>query len=141
MKGKELLTILEKVENGVRYDIWNLLPEAASGPVWGKEIEYTAGRIREYVEAENDYSLEDLRDLSAEYANSECENYYTEINKEVQELSLWAMPEIEEEVAALGMPEASLTKLMSSYLYTAKRMVWDAIADQAFQQEDEEVSA
>ena len=142
MEGKKLLDTLSKIEGGEFYDIFNLLPDNAGGAEWIKEVKYTAGRVAEYLSQLEDYSLDDLRDLGNEYANSECETYYFNINAEVQALSLWASNEIDEEVAELaGWAEdmqPTLTKLQSLYLFVAKRMVWDAVADQAFTNTSEE---
>jgi hypothetical protein len=62
----------------------------------------------------------------------------------VQALSLWASNEIDEGVAELASDiEPKLTTLQSLYLFVAKRMVWDAVVDQAFQNtnQDELVEA
>jgi len=135
MEGKKLLDTLSKIEGGETYDIFNLLPDSVGGGEWLKEIQYTAERVAEYIQAEEDYSLEDLRDYGREYANGQCENYYKNINDEVQALSLWASNEIDEEVAMLneGRPYPSLTDLNSQYLFVVNRMLWDAVVDQAFQ--------
>jgi len=143
MEGKKLLDTLSKIEGGELYDIFNLLPDSAGGAEWIKEIKYTAGRVAEYIQAEEDYSLEDLRDYGREYANGQCENYYKNINDEVQALSLWASNEIDEEVAMLneGRPYPTFNELNSQYLFAGKRMVWDAIVDQMFTNTEEMVDA
>lgn len=136
-KGVELLATLEKIKSGETYEIFNLLPDIAGGSVWLDEIKDTAMYVQGYINAENDYSLEDIRDYGSEYANGQCETYYKNINDEVQALSLWASYEIDAEVAELASGaddmEPSLTKLQSVYLFVAKRMVWDAVVDQAFE--------
>jgi hypothetical protein len=95
-----------------------------------------------YINEGEDYDLDTLRDYGQEYANGQCETYYKNINDEVQSLSLWASNEIDEEVAELaGWAEnmqPTLTKLQSLYLFVAKRMVWDAVVDQAFTNTSEE---
>jgi hypothetical protein len=138
VRGAELLTTLEKIKGGETYDIFNLLPDIAGGSVWLDEIKDTAMYVQGYVNAEDTYEISDLRDYGHEYADGQCETYYKNINDEVQALSLWASNEIDEEVAELGSgTEPTLTKLQSLYLFVAKRIVWDAVVDQAFQNTDQ----
>ncbi len=143
MEGKKLLDTLSKIEGGEFYDIFNLLPDSAGGAEWIKEIKYTAGRVAEYIQAEDDYSLEDLRDYGNEYANGECETYYFNINAEVQALSLWGLDEVSDYVAELneGRPYPTFTELNSQYLYAGKQITWDAVVDQAFTNTEEMVDA
>jgi hypothetical protein len=134
VKGVELLATLEKIKGGETYDIFNLLPDIAGGSVWLDEIKDTAMYVQGYVNADDDYGIDDLRDYGHEYADGQCETYYKNINDEVQSLSLWASNEIDEGVAELADGiEPTLTKLQSLYLFVAKRMVWDAVVDQTFQ--------
>jgi hypothetical protein len=143
MEGKKLLDTLSKIEGGEFYDIFNLLPDSAGGAEWIKEIKYTAGRVADYIQADEDYSLDDLRDLGFEYANGQCEDYYYNINAEVQALSLWGLDEVSELVAEFneGKPYPSFTELNAQYLFAGKRMVWDAVVDQAFTNTEEMVDA
>jgi hypothetical protein len=143
MEGKKLLDTLSKIEGGELYDIFNLLPDSVGGGEWLKEIQYTAGRVAEYIQTGEDYSLDDLRDLGFEYANGQCEDYYFNINAEVQALSLWGLNEVSELVAELneGRPYPSFTDLNAQYLFAGKRMVWDAVIDQAFTNTEEMVVA
>lgn len=139
MEGKKLLETLSKIEGGELYDIFNLLPDSVGGEAWLLEIQYTAQRVSDYIEAEEDYSLEDLRDLGFEYANGQCEDYYFNINAEVQALSLWGLNEVSELVAEFneGRPYPTFTELNAQYLFAGKRMVWDAIVDQMFTNTEE----
>lgn len=139
MEGKKLLDTLSKIEGGELYDIFNLLPDSVGGEAWLLEIQYTTGRVAEYIQADEDYSLEDLRELGFEYANGQCEDYYYNINAEVQTLSLWAMHEVSDLVAELnaGAPYPTLNELNAQYLFAGKRMVWDAVVDQAFTNTEE----
>jgi hypothetical protein len=143
MEGKKLLDTLSKIESGELYDIFNLLPDSVGGEAWLLEIQYTTGRVAEYIQADEDYSLEDLRELGFEYANGQCEDYYYNINAEVQALSLWGLDEVSELVAELnaGAPYPSFTELNAQYLFAGKRMVWDAVVDQAFTNTEEMVVA
>jgi len=134
VKGAELLATLEKIKCGQTYDIFNLLPDIAGGSVWLDEIKDTAMYVQGYITSTFDYEISDIRDYGHEYANGQCETYYKNINDEVQALSLWASNEIDEEVEELASNiEPKLTTLQSLYLFVAKRMVWDAVVDQAFQ--------
>jgi hypothetical protein len=139
MEGKKLLDTLSKIEGGELYDIFNLLPDSVGGEAWLLEIQYTTGRVAEYIQADEDYSLEDLRELGFEYANGQCEDYYYNINAEVQALSLWGLDEVSELVAELnaGAPYPTFTELNAQYLFAGKRMVWDAVVDQAFTNTEE----
>lgn len=131
--GKELKATLAQIEGGERFDIFKLLPDIAGGQTWLNEIKDCARSMGEWLDDEREYELDDLRDLGGDWANSECEDYYSNINKRVQELSLWASNELDVEVQELGTQERemTLTSLNSLYLYAAMRQLWDAVADQA----------
>lgn len=139
MNGKQLKETLVKVEAGELYDIFNLLPEVAGGAVWLDAIKETARSMRDYLNDEEDYTLEDLRDLSMSYAERECEDYHVNINKRVQELSLWASPELDNDVQELneGRDYPCLTDLNTQYLYCASVQLFGAVADQVFQNTEE----
>lgn len=134
MNGKRLTATLSKIEAGELYSIFNLLPDIAGGASWAGEIKDTAQRMQEWLDPDKDYTLDDLRDLGADFANSECEDYYATINKRVQELSLWASGELDYEVQELNPLSSypSLTDLNAQYLFCAMRQLWDAVADQAY---------
>ena len=139
MNGKQLKETLVKVEAGELYDIFNLLPEVAGGAAWLGIIKDTAQDMRDYLNDEEDYTLEDLRDLSMSYAERECEDYHSNINKRVQELSLWASPELDSDVQELneGREYPNLTDLNTQYLYAASVQLFSAVADQVFQNTEE----
>jgi hypothetical protein len=144
MEGKALLETLEKIKGGETYDIFNLLPEIAGGSLWLDEIKDTALYMQGYITESEDYDLDKLRDFGGEYANGQCEDYYSNINKRVQELSLWASNDIEEHLEGMGYEGGkSITDLNAQYLCSAMWIIWDAVADQLFQQAEqlEEVSA
>lgn len=133
MNGKELKATLAEIEGGERFDIFKLLPDIAGGQTWLNEIKDCARSMAEWLDDEQEYTLDDLRDLGGDWANSECEDYYSNINARVQSLSLWASNELDVEVQELGTQERemTLTSLNSLYLYAAMRQLWDAVADQA----------
>jgi hypothetical protein len=144
MNGRQLKETLLKVEAGELYNIFNLLPEVAGGAVWVDTIKDTARDMRDYLDDSIDYDLNDLRDLSMSYAEREVEDYHSTINKRVQELSLWASPELDSDVQELNqapLAEAnypSLTDLNTQYLYAASVQLFGAVADQVFQNTEEE---
>jgi hypothetical protein len=133
--GKQLNATLEKIREGELYDIFNLLPDIAGGEVWLDEVKDTAMSMQGYLNDEEEYSLDDLRDKGGDFANSECEDYYKNINERVQSLSLWASNELDEEVQMIneGRDFPSLTDLNAQYLCSAMRQLWDAVADQAYE--------
>ena len=140
MNGKELLETLQKIREGETYDIFSLLPEVAGGADWLGEIKDCAITMQGYIHEGEEYEVEDIRDKGWEYAEMGVEDYYSNINKRVQELSLWASNDLDEQIAEmhpLEGEEVTLTRLHSLYLYCAMRMVWDAVADQAFQNTEE----
>ena len=143
MNGKQLQETLAKIEEGQLYDVFNYLPTIAAGEVWLGEIKDCARSMSEWLDTEKEYDLDDLRDLGGDWANSECEDYYSNINKRVQDLSLWASPELDEEVEQLGGVQAGacLPDVHAIYLYAAMRQLWDAVADQAFQNSQELANA
>lgn len=140
-KGKDIKATLSKIEGGELFDIWNLLPEIAGGVEWVGEIKDCASRMQEYLYDDNDYDIDDLRDLNHEFADNEVADYYKNINKRVQELSLWASPDLDAEVEEItgGGDSAfsTLTALQGVYLYCAMRQLWDAVADQAYENTEE----
>lgn len=144
MNSKNLQDTLAKIEAGELYDIFNLLPTIAAGPNWVGEIQDCARSMSEWLDSEREYDLDDLRDLGHQWADSECEDYYSNINKRVQDLSLWASPELDcevEELTAGAQLGSTLTDLHAQYLFAAMRQLWDAVADQAFQNSEELANA
>lgn len=139
MKGKELKATLDTIYQGELHDIFNLLPEVAGGEHWLAEIKDCAQRVQDYLNDEDDYDLDDLRDLGWQFAESECEDYYSNINQRVQDLSLWASDELDTEVTDMVADdkEMTLTKLQGLYLYYAMRRLWDAVVDQAYNNTEE----
>lgn len=140
MNGKQIKVTLDQIEGGELFDIFKLLPDIASGQTWSNEIKDCARSMGEWLDDDKEYDLDDLRDLGGQWADSECEDYYSNINKRVQDLSLWASNELDTHVQELGTPNEmmTLTTLNSLYLYSAMQILWDAVADQAFQNTEEE---
>lgn len=149
MEGKALEKILysvtlESMTNGTMSELWAELPEMVSGQAWVGEIVDCADTMRDYISNDEQVTEDRLSDLGLDFANSEVEDYYTNINKRVQELSLWAYSELDEEVLELtgGQPQ-TLTDLNSHYLWSAMRGLWSAVSRWALAQAEqlEEVSA
>jgi hypothetical protein len=144
MKSKQLKVTLDRVREGEYFDIFNLLPEVAGGEAWLNEIKDCARSMQEWLDDDKEYDLDDLRDLGGQWANSECEDYYNNINTRVQTLSLWASNDLDAQVAELSNVPMNdgegftLTDLNAQYLYSAMQTLWDAVADQAVQNTTEE---
>jgi hypothetical protein len=144
MNGKQLKETLLKVEGGELYNIFNLLPEVAGGAAWVGIIKDTARDMRDYLDDSIDYDIDDLREMSLSYAEREVEDYHSTINKRVQELNLWASPELDNDVQEMneGRDYPSLTDLNTQYLYAASVQLFGAVADQVHQNtEESEVEA
>ena len=120
--------------------LWDKLPDYVAGPNWLGEIIDAASQWQGYVYDDIEYSLDELTDYVGELANGECENYYSNINKRVQDLSLWAYPEIDSDVLELIDPERgdlSITGLNSLYLYAAMSSLYRAIIEYAYERAEE----
>ena len=137
--GKAIKATLDTIYEGELHDIFSLLPEVAGGEAWLGEIKDCAQRMQDYLNDDEEYDIDDLRDKGYESAESELEDYYSNINARVQELNLWASDCLDAEVTDMVADdkEMTLTKLQGLYLYFAMRQVWDAVADQAFQNTEE----
>ncbi len=116
--------------------LWGKLPDYVAGPNWIGEILDSASRWKDYIYDDKEYLLDDLTDYIGELADSECEDYYSNINKRVQDLNLWAYPEIDNDVLELIDPERgdlSITGLNSLYLYSAMRSLFQAVIEYAYE--------
>jgi len=122
--------------NGSLSDLWSKLPDYVGGPKWVGEIADAAYQWQGYIYEDKDYSLEDLTDYVHELSNGECEDYYSNINKRVQELSLWAYPAIDSDVEDLiggQLVDTTLTGLNSLYLFAAMRSLFAAVIEYAYE--------
>ena len=118
--------------------LWDKLPDYVAGPNWIGEIIDAASQWRGYIYEDKEYSLDDLTDYIGELANGECENYYSNINKRVQDLSLWAYPELDQAVEDLGGgSDGTLTGLNSIYLYAAMDSLYRAVIEYAYERAEE----
>lgn len=126
--------------NGSLSDLWSKLPDYVAGPKWVGEIADAASQWQGYVYDDVDYQLDRLTDYVHELANSECEDYHSNINKRVQDLSLWAYPEIDgdiEELTGGQLVDLTLTGLNSLYLYAAMRSLFQAVIEYAYERAEE----
>jgi len=118
-------------------NIWEYLPDYVGGPNWRGEILDAASNLSGYIYEDKDYSADDLSDYVGELANGECEDYYVNINKRVQELNLWAYSELDLMVADMDFNHNgnTLKDLNSLYLYAAMRELYDGIISWLFSSE------
>ena len=109
--------------------LWELLPDNVAGPQWVGEIIAAADTLADWLTDERDYSLDDLQDMTGEIANCEIEDYYSTINRRVQELSLRASTDLDEEVASTYAHSiVTYTDMNSAYLYCAMRGLYYVLA-------------
>jgi hypothetical protein len=132
----------DNLTNGSLSKLWDKLPDYVGGPNWIGEIVNAADQWQGYVYDDVDYSLDRLTDYVGELADSEIQDYYVNINKRVQDLSLWAYPEIDQDVAELfggysNDEDRTITGLNSLYLYAATRSLFYAIIEYAYERAEE----
>jgi hypothetical protein len=138
MNGKEIKAVLatintESMTNGSMSDLWSELPDFISGAAWVGEIHDMAAMSADWLGDDEEYTADIVDDLPSQLANSEVEDYYANINKRVQDLSLWAYGELDDEVAELTDGRSqTLTDLNSLYLYCAMRGLAYRILNYAF---------
>lgn len=140
MKAENLKATLatitkESMTNGTMSLLWEELPDMVSGEAWVAEVVDCADRIGDYLSDE--ITEDELQDLAYQFADSECEDYYKNINDRVQALSLWASDELDEEVQELMRPNPTLNDLNSAYLYCAMRGLFQTIARWAYENTEE----
>ena len=143
MLGKEFKATLatvttESMTNGTMSSLWGEMPEMVSGSEWVDEIVDCAYRMADYIVDDEEVTEDALNEAEFSFADSECEDYYKNINARVQALSLWAYDELDEEVAELsGAQFQTLTDLNSKYLYCAMRGLFATIARWAYENTEE----
>ena len=148
MQGKQIKATLstitqESMTNGSMSELWQELPDFISGSDWVGEIADMARTASDWVSDDEDYTEDRLTDLSDNLANSECEDYYVNINRRAQALSLWAYDELDDEVIHCGFEGKTLTDLNTLYLFCAMRGLAYRILTYAYNKAEElkEVSA
>ena len=144
MNGKAIKTALsgitqESMTNGTMGDLWDKFPDYVAGSDWVGEILDMAQKASDWISDEDDYT-DTATDISIHLADSEVEDYYSNINKRVQELALWARPELDNEVEEwAGGSEGfqSLTDLNSQYLFSAMYRLAYSILEYASEKAEE----
>lgn len=117
--------------------LWELLPDHVAGEQWRGEIIASAYTLKDWIDESEEYDLDRLQDMTFQLADSEVEDYYNNINRRVQELSLWASSDLDEEVQELLRPNPTLTDLNSAYLYCAMRGLYYALSQWAIDTTEE----
>ena len=144
MNGRDIKTVLatvtqESMTNGSMSSLWEKFPDHVAGPSWVAEVVGNAWALCDWIDDSEDYDLDRLSDMTHQLADSEVEDYYSNINKRVQELSLWAFNELDEEVESLnsGTGFLTITDLNTQYLYCAMRGLYYTLADWALDNAEE----
>ena len=147
MQGKQIKATLstitqETMTNGTMGELWETLPDFIAGSDWVGEIADMARTASDWVSDDEEYTEDRLTDLSHDLANSECEDYHININKRVQALSLWAYPDLDEEVGADEREGfKSLTDLNTLYLFCAMRGLAYQVLTYAYNKAEESEEA
>ena len=142
MQGKQIKATLstitrESMTNGSMSELWEELPDFISGSDWVGEIADMARTAFDWVSDDEEYTEDRLTDLSDNLANSECEDYYVNINRRAQALSLWAYDELDDEVIECGFEGKTLTDLNTLYLFCAMRGLAYRILTYAYNKAEE----
>jgi len=125
--------------NGSMSSLWEKFSDNVAGASWVGEVVDSASTLSDWLNDEMDYSESDLQDMTHELADSEVEDYHSTINKRVQELGLWAIDELDEEVESLnsGTGFLTITDLNTQYLYCAMRGLYSALSEWAIEVAEE----
>ena len=142
MQGKQIKATLstitqESMTNGSMSELWQELPDFISGSDWVGEIADMARTASDWVSDDEEYTDDRLTDLSSDLANGECEDYYVNINRRAQALSLWAYDELDDEVIECGFEGKTLTDLNTLYLFCAMRGLAYRILTYAYNKAEE----
>ena len=142
MQGKQIKATLstitqESMTNGTMSELWEELPDFISGSDWVGEIADMARTASDWVSDDEEYTDDRLTDLSSDLANGECEDYYVNINRRAQALSLWAYDELDDEVIECGFEGKTLTDLNTLYLFCAMRGLAYRILTYAYNKAEE----
>jgi hypothetical protein len=134
---KTLSTVtVESMTNGSMSALWELLSDSVSGPSWVGEIADSAVTLADWLSDDQEYDLNKLHDMTHQLADSEVEDYHSTINKRVQELSLWANSDLDEEVESLnsGTGFLTMTDLNTQYLFCAMRGLYSVLTQWAIEE-------
>lgn len=142
--GKAILKVLDEIKGGEYFDLWRTLPEVAGGEAWVNEIKDACDAVRDYITESEEYTADELKENSHEYADSGASSSYKYIHDMNHALSLWASDEIEAEAEELmDSNTQTIKRLESLYYYIALRATFCAVVDEAVEnaEELEEASA
>lgn len=136
MNGKSIKETLrtistESMTDGTMGELWTKLPDYVSGSNWVGEIADASHTLEDYFLDEDDYNEDKMADLVHMFASSEVEDYHNHINKRVQDLSLWAWAELDDEVQEMNSSRSypTLTDLNLQYLYSAMYRLGTALLE------------
>lgn len=140
--GKELAALLSTIKvndptdpnaNGIPADLWGCLPDQAAGQAWAAYVANVALEVADILSPEGDYSFDDLTTALFEYAGDSVPVYYYEQFKEIADLNLWAISEVEDHVDERLQcdPEnpLNLRSLMPFYCAAAYEITYLAICN------------
>lgn len=149
--GAELSAILATIKlndpedpnaNGIPADLWGCMPDQASGQAWASYIANIALEVEDILAPAGEYTFDDLTDNLLEYTDNAVPAYYYEQFKEIADLNLWAITEIEENVDQRLQcdPEnpLNLRSMMPFYCAAAYEITWLAICNYIMGEEDAE---
>lgn len=127
--GATLKATLATIEGNTLPDsLWAALPDTVAGPRWCGEVADAAITLSDWLTDSEEYDIERLQDMAGQLANSEVEDYYSNINRRVQELSLWADSDLDSLVGEIqGDSPVTLTDLNSLYLYVAMERLYQIL--------------
>jgi len=142
MNGKAILETLEQIKGGEWFDIWRTLPDVASGEAWVNEIKDACDAVAEYITEDEDYTEDELKEYSHEYADRGTQSSYKFIHDQNHALSLWASQDITDEADEVwSASESDIRKLESLYYYIALRATFEAVVTEAIENAEEEEEA
>jgi hypothetical protein len=138
--GAELSAILATIKvndptdpnsNGIPADLWGCMPDQASGPLWAAYIANIALEVEDILSNEGEYTFDDLTDAVFEYADNSVSPYYYEQFKEIADLGLWAIDEVEEAVGHYLSADnpMNLREMMPLYCAAAYQVTYLAVCN------------
>jgi hypothetical protein len=147
--GAELSAILATIKlnddndpnaNGIPADLWGCMPDQASGQLWAAYIANIALEVEDILAPEGEYTFDDLTEAVMEYADNSVPAYYYEQFKEIADLGLWAIDEIEEAAGHyLGAENPlNLREMMPLYCAAAYQVTYLAVCNYIMGEEDAE---
>jgi hypothetical protein len=150
-KGSELQALLSTIKlndptdpnaNGIPVDLWGCLPDQASGTAWAQYVANVALEVADILAPDGEYSFDDLTAALLENSDNAVPVYYYEQFKEIADLNLWAINEIEEHVDERLQCDPdnplNLRSLMPFYCAAAYEVTYLAVCNYIMGEEDGE---